>query len=124
MSRRRPKSRTPTSHEKISRIISPAFEFEKLDPEIRALTRLAVEMDYPGIVRKLKQIVPEYQPQHELDYLRLWDGEPLRGGKTCRVDLTSSGGRMRTRGRPRTPVKSGVSTARGCRSSWRGERRC
>ena len=80
-------SRTPTSHEKISRIISPAFAFEKLDPEIRALTRLAVEMDYPGIVRKLKQIVPEYQPQHEVDYLRLWDGEPLRGGKTCRVDL-------------------------------------
>ena len=55
-------SMVSTSHEKISRVISPCFDYEMLDHQIRQLTQLAIEMDYEGIVRKLKEIVPEYSP--------------------------------------------------------------
>jgi FlaA1/EpsC-like NDP-sugar epimerase len=56
----------PTTHEKISRVISPGFDFEMLDRRIRVLTRLAVEMDEPGIVKQLQGLVPEYRPKAEL----------------------------------------------------------
>jgi FlaA1/EpsC-like NDP-sugar epimerase len=55
----------PTSHQKISRVISPPFDFEDLDRQIRVLTRLAVEMDDRGIVEHLQGLVPEYTPQYE-----------------------------------------------------------
>lgn len=76
-------SQIPTSHEKINRVISPSFDFEKLDREIRALTQLAVEMDYVGIVRKLKTIVPEYEPQQ--DYHEQHGAVPVAGERRERA---------------------------------------
>jgi FlaA1/EpsC-like NDP-sugar epimerase len=56
-------TRIPTGHEKIMRVVSPEFDYARMDGQIRTLTQLAIEMDFGGIVRALKAIVPEYEPK-------------------------------------------------------------
>jgi len=51
-----------SGHEKIFIAKVKEVEGEKLEKDIKELERLAKEMDSEGIVRKLQEIVPTYQP--------------------------------------------------------------
>jgi len=52
----------PTSHEKISVLRKPPCDFNWLKTQIDELTVLAEKQDAVGIKRKLKEILPEYEP--------------------------------------------------------------
>jgi len=51
-----------SGHEKIFIAKFEEVEGEKLEKDIKELERLAKEMDNEGVVRKLQEIVPSYQP--------------------------------------------------------------
>ncbi|MBA7529125.1 UDP-N-acetyl-alpha-D-glucosamine C6 dehydratase [subsurface metagenome] len=55
-----------SGHEKIFIAKSEGVEREKLEKDIEELERLAKEMDAEGIVRKLQEIVPSYQPNRDM----------------------------------------------------------
>jgi FlaA1/EpsC-like NDP-sugar epimerase len=52
----------PTSHEKISVLRKPPCDLNWLKTKIDELTALAQRQDGIGIKRKLKEILPEYEP--------------------------------------------------------------
>jgi FlaA1/EpsC-like NDP-sugar epimerase len=52
----------PTSHEKISVLRKPSCDLNWLKTKIDELTALAEKQDAVGIKRKLKEILPEYEP--------------------------------------------------------------
>jgi len=51
-----------SGHEKIFIAKVEEVEGEKLEKDVKELERLAKEMDSEGIVRKLQEMVPSYQP--------------------------------------------------------------
>jgi FlaA1/EpsC-like NDP-sugar epimerase len=53
---------SPTSHEKISVLRKPPCDFNWLKTKIDELTVLAEKQDAVGIKKKLKEILPEYEP--------------------------------------------------------------
>jgi len=55
-----------SGHEKIFIAKVEEVEGEKLEKDIKELERLAKEMDSEGIVRKLQEIVPSYQPNRDM----------------------------------------------------------
>jgi len=55
-----------SGHEKIFIAKVEEVEGEKLEKDIKELERLAKEMDAEGIVRKLQEMVPSYQPNREM----------------------------------------------------------
>ncbi len=103
--------RLPTSHEKINRVVSPAFEYEALEREIRVLTELAVAMDFAGIVRQLKKIVPEYDPQEaSLPVL-----SPVPTTTEARKAAAPSGLAARPSPAPTKPSRGGLHAGRPAR---------
>jgi FlaA1/EpsC-like NDP-sugar epimerase len=63
---------SPTSHEKISVLRKTPCDLNWLKTKIDELTVLAEKQDASGIKRKLKEIVPEYEPYTETNVI----GEP------------------------------------------------
>jgi len=55
-----------SGHKKIFIAKVEEVDGEKLEKDVRELERLAKEMDSEGIVRKLQEIVPSYQPNREM----------------------------------------------------------
>ncbi|MBU4510135.1 polysaccharide biosynthesis protein [bacterium] len=55
-----------SGHEKIFIARVEEVDGEKLGKDIKELERLAREMDAEGVVRKLQEIVPSYQPNREM----------------------------------------------------------
>ena len=55
-----------SGHEKIFIAKVEEVDGEKLEKDIKELERLAKEMDSEGIVRKLQEIVPNYQPNRDM----------------------------------------------------------
>ena len=55
-----------SGHEKIFIAKVEEVDREKLEKDVRELERLAKEMDNEGVVRKLQEIVPNYQPNREI----------------------------------------------------------
>jgi len=55
-----------SGHEKIFIAKVEEVDGEKLEKDIKELERLAKEMDAEGIVRKLQEMVPNYQPKREM----------------------------------------------------------
>ncbi len=51
-----------SGHEKIFIAKVEEVDREKLEKDIKGLERLAKEMDTEGIIRKLQEMVPSYQP--------------------------------------------------------------
>jgi FlaA1/EpsC-like NDP-sugar epimerase len=55
-----------SGHKKIFIAKVEEVDGEKLEKDIKELERLAKEMDTEGIVRKLQEIVPNYQPNRDM----------------------------------------------------------
>jgi FlaA1/EpsC-like NDP-sugar epimerase len=55
-----------SGHEKIFIAKVEEVDGDKLEKDIKELERLAKEMDSEGIVRKLQEIVPSYQPNRDM----------------------------------------------------------
>jgi len=55
-----------SGHEKIFIAKVEEVDGEKLEKDIKELKRLAKEMDSEGIVRKLQEMIPSYQPNREM----------------------------------------------------------
>ena len=62
----------PTSHEKISVLRKPPCDLNWLKTQIDELIVLAEKQDAVGIKKKLKEILPEYEPYTETNVI----GEP------------------------------------------------
>jgi FlaA1/EpsC-like NDP-sugar epimerase len=72
----------PTGHEKIKVAKAAVCDEAWLSSQIEALYQLARAMDIPGVVAKLQEIVPEYQPAANSAY---------RGKKDGRSDVPGEG---------------------------------
>ncbi|MBA7557823.1 hypothetical protein ES705_50599 [subsurface metagenome] len=55
-----------SGHKKIFIAKVEEVDGDKLEKDIKELERLAKDMDSEGIVRKLQEIVPSYQPNREM----------------------------------------------------------
>ncbi len=55
-----------SGHEKIFIAETEEVDEEKLEKDVEELERLAKEMDADGVVRKLQEMVPSYQPNREM----------------------------------------------------------